>query len=156
MRPVGFEPTPTWVKARDAAVTPRPHCWSGVSVSVAELMTSCGSFWFGCEISVLVLGIELSAAVLSGPLGQPALDYRSSRVPRGRTEILLVPNQACSHLHLYPNVLLRCQSERQDLNLRSRGPRPRAITRLRHVLIVLFLPAARVGVEPNLLGLKDR
>ena len=35
-------------------------------------------------------------------------------------------------LHLYPIVF---QSERQDLNLRSPGPRPGAITRLRHVLI---------------------
>ena len=56
----------------------------------------------------------------------------SSRAPRSRTETLLLPKQACSHLHLHPIV---CQSERQDLNLRSRGPRPRAITRLRYVLI---------------------
>jgi hypothetical protein len=29
--------------------------------------------------------------------------FRFSRVLRGRTEILLLPKQACSHLHLYPN-----------------------------------------------------
>ena len=52
---------------------------------------------------------------------------------RSRTETLLLPKQACSHLHLYPIV---CQSERQDLNLRSPGPRPGAMTRLRYVLIV--------------------
>ena len=57
----------------------------------------------------------------------------SSRAPRSRTETLLLPKQACSHLHLYPIV---CQSERQDLNLRSPGPRPGAMTRLRYVLIV--------------------
>src|SRR5271157_2784774 len=38
----------------------------------------------------------------------------------------------------------RFQSERADLNRRSPGPRPGAITRLRHVLI----QAARAGVEP--------
>src|SRR5271157_4671328 len=36
------------------------------------------------------------------------------------------------------------QSERADLNRRSPGPRPGAITRLRHVL----MPVARAGVEP--------
>ena len=56
----------------------------------------------------------------------------SSRAPRSRTETLLLPKQACFHLHLYP----KRQSERQDLNLRSPGPRPVAITRLRYVLIV--------------------
>ena len=30
--PEGFEPTPTWLKARDAAVTPRPCNWPGVCV----------------------------------------------------------------------------------------------------------------------------
>ena len=83
--PVGFEPTPTWLKARDAAVTPRPHSWSGVSVSIVELMTSCCSCWLGFEIQVVVLGIELSAAVLSGPLGQPALDYHFLSAPSVRT-----------------------------------------------------------------------
>ena len=35
--PEGFEPTPTWLKARDAAVTPRPYARSGVSVSIDEI-----------------------------------------------------------------------------------------------------------------------
>jgi hypothetical protein len=35
---------------------------------------------------VVALGIELSAAALSGPLGQPALDYLISRALRSRTE----------------------------------------------------------------------
>jgi hypothetical protein len=53
--------------------------------------------------SVVVLGIELSTTRLSAEYGQPALDYRvSSRAPRGRTEILLLPKQACFHLHLCP------------------------------------------------------
>ena len=59
----------------------------------------------------------------------------SSRAPRSRTETLLFPKQACFHLHLYPRISR--QSERQDLNLRSPGPRPGAITRLRYVLIKL-------------------
>jgi hypothetical protein len=50
------------------------------------------------------------------------------------------------------------QSERPDLNRRSRGPRPRAIPSF----ATFWLSAARTtlravpGVEPNLLGLKDR
>ena len=46
--PVGFEPTPTWLKARDTAVTPRPHTWSGVSVSIDVRQASSNSFvlWF--------------------------------------------------------------------------------------------------------------
>ncbi len=76
VRPVGFEPTPTWVKARDAAVTPRPQCWSGVSVSIAAKWTSVVSCWFTNSFSVVALGIELSAIWLSAGFGQPALDYR--------------------------------------------------------------------------------
>ena len=34
LRSVGFEPTPAWLKARDAAITPRPHLRSGVCVSI--------------------------------------------------------------------------------------------------------------------------
>ena len=46
--PVGFEPTPIWLKARDAAVTPRPHTWSGVCVSIDVRQASSNSFvsWF--------------------------------------------------------------------------------------------------------------
>jgi hypothetical protein len=55
----------------------------------------------------------------------PRLPFQvSSRAPRGRTGILLFPKQACSHLHLCP---MCCQSERQDLNLRSLGPQPSAM-----------------------------
>ena len=65
-----------------------------------------------------------------------------SRAPRGRTENLLVPNQACSQLHLCP-MLLFVQSERSDLNRRSPVPRTGAITRLRYVLM---MSAARMGI----------
>ena len=54
--------------------------------------------------SVVVLGIELSTTRLSAEYGQPALDYHWSRVLRSRTETLLLPKQACYHLHLYPIV----------------------------------------------------
>ena len=123
MRPVGFEPTPTWVKARDAAVTPRPQCWSGVSVFVAELMTSCGSCWFGFEIQVVVLGIELSAIRLSAAVFPKMLGATSprlpssSRAPRSRTETLLLPKQACFHLHLCPIVSSPCGSRTQPARL---------------------------------------
>ena len=102
---------------------------------------------------MVALGIELSAAALSGPLGQPALDYRVSRAPRSRTETLLLPKQACFHLHLCPIV----QSERQDLNLRSPGPRPGAITRLRYVLItVVHVVSSPYGNRTHLAALKGR
>ena len=84
-------------------------------------MTSCGSCWFGFELQVVALGIELSAAVLSGPLGQPALDYRSQ----------------VGHLGVEPRA--SCSQSRRASNCTSAR-----------------LSAARVGVEPNLLGLKDR
>lgn len=52
---------------------------------------------------VVALRIELSAIRLSDGYGlQPSTTVSSSRAPRGRTEILLLPKQACSHLHLCP------------------------------------------------------
>ena len=47
-----------------------------------------------------------------------------------------------------PDLSCFFHSERTDSNLRSRGPRPRAITRLRHVLILFMLSVARLGIEP--------
>ena len=59
--------------------------------------------YFVC-CSVVALRIELSAIRLSDGYGlQPLTTITSSRAPRGRTEILLLPKQACSHLHLCPN-----------------------------------------------------
>ena len=53
---------------------------------------------------MVALRIELSAIRLSDGYGlQPSTTISSSRAPRGRTEILLLPKQACSHLHLCPN-----------------------------------------------------
>ena len=54
-----------------------------------------------CKLSVVALRIELSATRLSAVSGQPALDYRSSRAPRSRTETLS-PRRPCYHLHLCP------------------------------------------------------
>ncbi len=55
---------------------------------------------------VVALRIELSAARLSAEHGPPALDdlgmFLLSRAPRSRTENLLLPKQACFHLHLCP------------------------------------------------------
>lgn len=77
---------------------------------------------------MVVLRIELSTARLSAEHGQPALnDLASSRAPRGRTENLLVPNQACSHLHLCPYVLFFSSpyGNRTHLSaLRGRYPPP--------------------------------
>jgi hypothetical protein len=56
---------------------------------------------------------------LSGPSGQPVLDYLISRAPRSRTGApighgcpdwsLLLPKQACFHLHLRPNIFIQLQ-----------------------------------------------
>ena len=54
------------------------------------------------RLPVVALRIELSTTRLSAVSGRPALDYRWSRAPRSRTETLLLPKQACSHLHLCP------------------------------------------------------
>ena len=110
--PEGLEPTPTWLKARDAAVTPQPESWLGISVCIAGQSTSCCSCWFGFEIQVVVLGIELSAAVLSGPLGQPALDYRSQVGHLG-----VEPRPSCSQSRraaVCISARWYCQSERPD------------------------------------------
>ena len=94
---------------------------------------------------MVALRIELSATRLSAVSWQPALDYRLSRAPRSRTRprrsrkqnhCLLLPKQACYHLHLCPISCL-CKSERLDSNQRSPGPGPSAITRLRYVLFRL-------------------
>ena len=105
--PVGFEPTPTWLKARDAAVTPRPHSWSGVSVSIVELMTSCCSCWLGFEIQVVVLGIELSATRLSAGYGRPALDYRSQV---GHLGVEPPASQLPAHVVVEARKKARCRS----------------------------------------------
>jgi hypothetical protein len=75
---------------------------------------------------VVALRIERSAAVLSGPLGPPALDY-----------------------------LEPIQSGASESNREPRAPKARVLP---------FAPppdndplsVARVGVEPNLIGLKNR
>ena len=43
---------------------------------------------------------------MSNQLSTTVVNSHVSRVLRGRTEILLLPKQACSHLHLYPIVCL--------------------------------------------------
>jgi len=133
--------------------------------------TACIVVVLRVSCSVVALRIELSATRLSVEYGQPALDYRVSpfapqklRFFRGAKDNLKSgtsesnrdpPGPKPGVLPTAPVPDMFLQSERLDLNQRSPGPRPGEITRLRHVLIVLF-PAARVGVEPNLIGLKDR
>ena len=78
--------------------------------------------------TVVALRIERSATRLSDAFGRPALDYHPrniSRAPRSRTENLVLPRHACSHLHLRP-------------------------------MYSMLLLVTRVGVEPNLVGLKNR
>ena len=68
--PKGLEPLRSGLQVRCAAVTPRPHRWSGVFVSTG--------FGACCHSSfpVVALRVELSATRLSAVSGQPALGYR--------------------------------------------------------------------------------
>ena len=63
----------------------------------------------------------------------PSIDLTitTSRVVGARTEITLLPEQATLPLAPLPDFK---KSERQDSNLRSPGPRPGAMTKLRYVL----------------------
>ena len=108
-----------------------------------HLVAPCSSLGISSFViySVVALGIELSATRLSAGFGQPALDYHLGRALRSRTETLLLPKQACFHLHLRPN----CQSERSDLNRRSLGPQTKPDTKLRYVLFSV----PREGIEPS-------
>src|SRR4051812_45191598 len=84
------------------------------------------------------LRIELSVTALSGPSGQPVLDYRFSRALRSRTETLLLPKQACFHLHLRPITV-------QNVRTRTDGLSPR---RTRYAFIstaVGFHPVSSLG-----------
>ena len=123
--------------------TTTPECWSGVCVSIVSGPCSRSSF------PVVALRVELGATRLSAVFGQPALDYHlptSLSIQSGRRDSnprSRAPRQARrAAAALHPVI----QSERADLNRRSPGPRPGAITRLRHVL----LQVARAGVEPAL------
>jgi hypothetical protein len=140
VRPEGFEPTPTWLKARDAAVTPRPRAgraYAFQSTCLPHVLAP----WFCC-LPVVALRIELSATRISAGYGQPALDYRFHPVGK----VGLEPTLSCSQ----NTRACRCptsrnsQSERSDLNRGHRrealvapGPQPGALTSLRHVLNVL-------------------
>ena len=146
VRPVGFEPTPTRVKAGDAAVTPRPQNWSGVCVSSGVSSTS----FLLLVVKVVRGGVE-RAPPRSGGLTGDLSDRHAHRYNTGpcfsreggtRTHDLVHPKHVGLPLPYIPS--LSFQSERQDLNLRSPGPRPGAITRLRYVL----LQVPRTGVEP--------
>ena len=119
--------------------TTTPKCWPGVCLSIVLASSSCSSF------PVVALRVELSTTRLSAVSGQPALDYL---VP---TSLSNQSGWQDSNLRLrapkargFAATLHPVQSERPELNRRSPGPRPGAITRLRYVL----LSVARAGVEP--------
>ena len=83
---------------------------------------------------MVALRVELSATWLSARYGQPALDYLAASLQVGK--VGLEPTITCSQNTWASRCPTSRQSERSDLNRRSPGPRPGAITRLRHVLIV--------------------
>ena len=83
-------------------------------------------------LSVVALRIELSTTRLSAVSGRPALDYL---VKVGHLGVEPRPCRQGDRASICTSARSSCQSERPDLNRRSPGPRPGAITRLRHVLI---------------------
>ena len=109
--------------------------------------TSCCSLLFA--VSVVALRVELSTTRLSAASGQPALDYQYFQVGKVGLEptVSALPRVAIRLRTARRRPLLpktrglaaaphpASQSERQDLNLRSPGTRPGAMTRLRYVLI---------------------
>ena len=142
--PVGFEPTPTWVKARDAAVTTRPHAWSGVSVSIDVRQASSNSF-----VSLFTSGspenrTQRNAVISRVWATSPRLPLKSGTSESNRDPV--------AEATVLPSAPLPDrQSERPDLNRGHRraalvapGPQPGAITRLRYVLSSV----PRRGIEP--------
>ena len=73
----------------------------------------------------------------------------SSRAPRSRTETLLLPKQACFHLHLRP-IVLSVKTAGFDLTIS--WPPAKRDARLRHVLIV----STPYGNRTRTCGLKAR
>jgi hypothetical protein len=69
-----------------------------------------------------------------------------SRAPRGRTENLLLPRQACSHLHLRPNVSSVASSPCGGRTQPGRLEKPMTSPEVeRAVLRHLVIPSARTG-----------
>lgn len=89
-------------------VTPQPHDWSGVCVSIAVQATC----WLLFRV-VVVSGSPEDRTQRDPRIRRiwatsprlPCCDSKS-RTPRSRTETLLLPKQACFHLHLYPMLCL--------------------------------------------------
>jgi hypothetical protein len=99
-------------------------------------------------LAVVALRIELSVTALSGPSGQPVLDYL---VQSGASESNR--NPPAPKAGVLPSAPPPdFQSERSESNRRSLGPQPSAIPSFATFCFLV----TRVGVEPNLIGLKDR
>ena len=114
-------------------VTPRP-C---ESVGRIRFNRRAYNMFVSCRFMVFLvvaLRIELSTTRVSAVSGPPALDYLAI-VQVGK--VGLEPTISCSQntLTLPLPYIPFLQSERPDLNRRSRGPRPRAIPHLRYVLV---------------------
>lgn len=140
MGPEGFEPPPCELKARCAAVTPRPRMRARPRFQI-------------CSPCILIsfhqsLGMESNHRFRR--IRTMCFRYTTKRSRDGRTETTVPWSQTTwGAAPLHPESH---QSERLDLNQRSSGPQPGAIpsfaTLCRHRV-------ARVGFEPNLTSLKD-
>ncbi len=106
MGPKGLEPSPTGLKVRCAAVTPRPR-----NVGRAYAFKPCLLHGRSSSRLVVALRVELSTTRLSAASGQPALDY-----------------------HLPTSLSL--QSGRQDSNLRFRAPKARGSATTLHPVVL--------------------
>jgi hypothetical protein len=138
MGPEGFEPTPCELKARCAAVTPRPRTrvWLRFNRRSRCMLNSFRRSGWSRTIAFAVS--ERCASVTPpSAVGMVGLE---PTVPWSHATWGAAPLHPVS------------QSERLDLNQRSPGPQPGAIpgfaTLCRHRV-------ARVGFEPNLASLKD-
>ena len=131
MGPAGLEPASAGLKVRclaNSATTPsvsRAYPFQHIQHSLVLLS--------GSPESRTQHNTVISRVWTTGP-----------RLPLKVGHLGVEPRPSCSQDHrcaAVPGVLPSaplpdCQSERPDLNRRSPGPRPGAITRLRHVLIV--------------------
>jgi hypothetical protein len=151
--PKGLEPLLAGLKVRCAAVTPRPRNAGRAYAFEPRLIHAVVSLF-----PVVALRVELSATRLSAVSGQPALDYllpTSLSIQSGWQDSnlrLRAPKARGFAATLHPVVHLLPQSERAELNRRSPGPRPVAITRLRYVSPSCGLYVSRTRLP----GLKGR
>ena len=104
----GFEPPFSGLKVRCVAVDTTTLCVGRVYAFQTDSRQHCVA---PCSFSGRLEDRTQRGSVISRTWAtSPRRPFLLSRAPRGRTENLLVPNQACSQLHLCP-ILSCCLSQ---------------------------------------------